>query len=331
MCASGESLDAMAALDHTQTTRFILFDFTMVSGLDATAARSCFLNLCRTLTPLGITLVFGGVAPGGRVEKLLIGHEILHAKPPSPVALRFDTIDEALEHCEEVLLAESAAQKQATATPPGGDGESLALKRLSGASHDGGGGGGPLDGRRDGNRRGSASLSQVLSPLVEVEWSDMLEGLAPFFRERRYSNGQLIFRKGAHAHSIYFITCGEVTLWEQEPSGEDVNGHKAHERAAVSASSSALNVNLGRRLVRYVDGGIFGELDFFLRHPRSFAAVASTNDCTVQVLTRDALQSMQAQASGLAAALEHALLKYLSFQVNAKLGISDGVRDVRTS
>ena len=33
-----------------------------------------------------------------------------------------------------------------------------------------------------------------------------------------------------------------------------------------------------------VSGGIFGELDFFLRHPRSFAAVSSTDDCTIQVL-----------------------------------------------
>ena len=47
----------------------------------------------------------------------------------------------------------------------------------------------------------------------------------------------------------------------------------------------------------------------------------------MQVLTRDALQSMQSQAPQLAATLEHALLKYLSFQVNAKLGISDGVSD----
>ena len=35
-----------------------------------------------------------------------------------------------------------------------------------------------------------------------------------------------------------------------------------------------------------VSGGIFGELDFFLRHPRSFAAVSSTDDCTIQVLIR---------------------------------------------
>ena len=41
----------------------------------------------------------------------------------------------------------------------------------------------------------------------------MLEGLAPFFRERRYPDGGVIFRKGVLAHSIYFITAGEVTLW----------------------------------------------------------------------------------------------------------------------
>ena len=49
-------------------------------------------------------------------------------------------------------------------------------------------------------------LIGVLSPLVEDSWSDMLEGLHPFFVERRYNDNELIFRKGDNAHSIYFIT-----------------------------------------------------------------------------------------------------------------------------
>jgi hypothetical protein len=44
------------------------------------------------------------------------------------------------------------------------------------------------------------------------------------------------------------------------------------------------------------------------------AAVATSEGCTVLLLTREALQRMQAQASPLAAALEHAVLKYLCFQ-----------------
>ena len=61
---SGSDTWSHSETEARQTTRFVLFDFTVVSGLDATAARSCFLNLTRTLTPLGITIVFGGVKKG---------------------------------------------------------------------------------------------------------------------------------------------------------------------------------------------------------------------------------------------------------------------------
>jgi hypothetical protein len=57
-----------------------------------------------------------------------------------------------------------------------------------------------------------------------------------------------------------------------------------------------------------------GELDFFLGRRRAFDAVATSEGCTVLLLTREALKRMQAQASPLAAALEHAVLKYLCFQ-----------------
>ena len=68
------------AASDAPPTRFVLFDFTMVSGLDATAARSCFLNLCRTLTPLGIQLVFGGLRPGGHIEKVRVSRRPLRGQ-----------------------------------------------------------------------------------------------------------------------------------------------------------------------------------------------------------------------------------------------------------
>ena len=60
--------------------------------------------------------------------------------------------------------------------------------------------------------------------------------------------------------------------------------------------------------------GSAGELDFFLGRRRAFDAVATSEGCTVLLLTREALKRMQAHASPLAAALEHAVLKYLCFQ-----------------
>ena len=265
---SGVQVNSLLGLDMLNPpTRFVVFDFTMVSGLNATAARSCFLNLCRTLAPYGIYVVFGGVVEGDRIDRLLRGHEILTDSPTS--ALRFDSIDEALEHCEDELLRAAAHS------------ESAALAERQ---------------RREMFPRSTAAgLSRVLSPLVEPSWSDMLEGMSPFFAERSYAERQLIFRRGEPAQAVYFIVAGEVTLWEKR--GPDDRPY---------------------RLVRYVDGGIFGEVDFFLRQPRSFFAEASSADCTLRVLTRDALQSMQSQASLLAAALEHALLKYLCFQARVR-------------
>ncbi len=178
----------------------------------------------------------------------------------------------------------------------------------------------------------------------------MMQGLAPFFEERTYRNGQPIFLRGDPPLSIYFIVTGEVTLYEFEPGSASERAETPQQGgsgplpSAAGAKQSAPVRRLeagfgpaehaaaeqsGRRLVRYVNGGIFGELDFFLQHPRSFNAVATSDGCVILQLTRDALQSMQSQASQLAAALEHAVLKYLCFQVNNKLGLSDGVSDIR--
>ena len=71
------------------------------------------------------------------------------------------------------------------------------------------------------------------------------------------------------------------------------------------------------RLVRYANGGIFGELDFFLHNRRSFDAEAASDETCLLELQREQLIRMQADAPQLAAALEHALLKYLCFQVTS--------------
>lgn len=290
-------------------TKFVLFDFSAVSGLDATAARACFLNLTRTLAPLGISLVFGGVPESGRIARLLRGHEIIEAPEGMPSATIFDTIDGALEYCEDELLrstnllpkltgleeAESVGGAAAAAAPEGSCG-----LRVSGAVV-------PTPGPAGAScssGTAAAKLSRVLLPIVEASWRGLLEAMEPYFEEEACALGQSIFARGEDSHAIYFITSGEVTLWE--PYGES-------ER---------------RRLLRYANGGIFGELDFFLHRRRSFFAEASSRDCTLLTLRRERLHAMQSEDAKLAAALQHALLKYLCFQVNYSIGIGDGAATV---
>jgi hypothetical protein len=92
----------------------------------------------------------------------------------------------------------------------------------------------------------------------------MLEGLAPFFRERRYPAGHVIFRKGATANSIYFITRGEVTLWEPLEAaagtpGGGAGGGAGSMRSVRSSQKMDLGDGIfGTRLVRYVSDAIVG-------------------------------------------------------------------------
>lgn len=98
-----------------------------VTGLDATAARSCFLMLRSLLSAHGVRLVFAAMAPkvrpvwhslqpdlcpppdvglyvaavvvgpGAQVRDLLLAHGVVGEDDTA-----FDTLDAALEHCEEV-------------------------------------------------------------------------------------------------------------------------------------------------------------------------------------------------------------------------------------
>jgi SulP family sulfate permease len=282
----GRQGDSPAAPTPTSMpTRFVVFDFTMVSGLDATAARSCFLSLCRTLATSAIVLVFGGVAAGGTIHRLLLAHEILRDRDligthGAAEAQRFDTIDEALEYCEEQLLLSSPKAQQHEAAM-------RAARALGGGEGGGeGGGGGALSGglvlprsRSSADQLGSSpplSLS-ASEHSYEMPWAAMMQGLAPYFTEAAHAKGEQIFRRGEAALSIHFIVTGEVTLYEPLGRSLSPTGPAEHRalsgvrgggssrgasrpQSAPSPGSPPSSTPSGRRLMRYVNGGIFGEL-----------------------------------------------------------------------
>lgn len=78
-------------------TEFMVLNFTDVSGLDATAARSCFLMLVQLLRNAGATVVFA--CPRLDIRVLLGAHGVILDTDEV-----MDTLDEALEWCEEQVL-----------------------------------------------------------------------------------------------------------------------------------------------------------------------------------------------------------------------------------
>ena len=78
-------------------TEYLVLDFGNVLGVDATAARSCFLMLKQLMRASGVILVFTNVSPV--VKGLLIAHGVLTEED----IIQTD-LDCALEWCEEKIL-----------------------------------------------------------------------------------------------------------------------------------------------------------------------------------------------------------------------------------
>ncbi|CAM9197690.1 unnamed protein product, partial [Ectocarpus sp. 4 AP-2014] len=82
-----------------ERTRRVILDFSNVVGVDATAARSCFLMLKIVLRTSGADVVFSGATR--RVQALLRSHGVITDDDPV-----FNSLDTALEWSEEMMLDE---------------------------------------------------------------------------------------------------------------------------------------------------------------------------------------------------------------------------------
>jgi hypothetical protein len=101
--------------------KFVVFDLTQLSNLDASASRGCFLQVVKMCTKRGITVCAAGASP--RIDWMLRSHEVAYetaeeeriqalfqsrpdpASPPrSERILLFLTVHEALEFCENSLI-----------------------------------------------------------------------------------------------------------------------------------------------------------------------------------------------------------------------------------
>lgn len=84
--------------DDMILTEFLVIDFTQVLGVDATAARTCFLMLVQLMKSADVTVVFANMSPA--VESLFQCHSVLQ----NGDVVVIPHLDDALEWCEEQVL-----------------------------------------------------------------------------------------------------------------------------------------------------------------------------------------------------------------------------------
>eukprot|EP01041_Mallomonas_annulata_P006865 gene6865-13910_t len=227
-------------------TKYLVLDFSKVLGVDATAARSCFLMLIQLKRAAGIAVVFACVPP--EVERLLRSHGVLRASDPIKPRL-----DDALEWCEDQILTKakdavpdvSESSQSLLQTPSGEMTNSSNILRNSSkgvsyisprpprtSQH-------PLPGHRSSVTSTTStatssfsssisSLQRILLNYLEIDIDDnsessqkslrlilshmKTEALLRYFVKDSADTGQILYDRGQVAEKVYFIESGAVEL-----------------------------------------------------------------------------------------------------------------------
>lgn len=284
--------ESMDPPESTVETRFLVLDCSQVSGLDATSARTCFVALQQQLQQYGVTMVLTAVP--ARMAALLRAHKVLaDERTGQGVCFALPTLEEALEWCEDLLLDDLLSHGATCAVPRG-------LPAIL-ASY--------LDGYP-----------------VRVD----LSRAASYVTRREFAAGETLFVDGQASDTLYFVEQGKVALYitSGQPGVAGEGDMPCRNRAGSvlhyhrptmmqSLRAALLRSCFGepdeppgrrRRLHRYDEGGVFGQIAFTLEQRRNMHAETATSGCLYMLHRRD-FEAMAREEPALALAVQTALMK----------------------
>eukprot|EP00457_Paulinella_chromatophora_P000655 gb/GEZN01000655.1/.p1 GENE.gb/GEZN01000655.1/~~gb/GEZN01000655.1/.p1 ORF type:complete len:1196 (+),score=267.05 gb/GEZN01000655.1/:25-3612(+) len=254
---SEESLESLEELEAALAeraggTRFVIFDFKLVTGIDVTAVRSCFLILRHLLGRHGATMLFANLSPQHarlfRANGVLDSANYYHppasprASPPSvqpcpannngeeasPNVLLFPTCAAAVEHAENELLRERCGRD------PDGFGHKPGDKQQSWPTK-------PIESIVASYFRSKTGglPFRPNQPKPRTELSQLRE----YFKLESFAYGEDVFAKGDPPNGLYFVASGEITLHCLPPPNADGTvgpEHLSPEKMSGSHLSPAL-------------------------------------------------------------------------------------------
>lgn len=214
-------------------TRFFILDFEKVRGVDATSVRSCFNATKQLLEQHGVVLVFSSVPHD--VERLLRAHDVIEKEDGSGSgSLVFESVDKALEWCEDELLVDAGVFPLSETVPREGDGGcrmQLLHELLPKQDF-------------DQNDDPTAVLTKEIGDLY----------VEPLTKQ----TGEFVYRAGEIVAGVYFVGYGKIDVFLptnlHEGMGPGFRGRK--------------------RILRVCQGGIIGASEMILNKRHQFSAEA---------------------------------------------------------
>ncbi|KAI9918957.1 hypothetical protein PsorP6_011770 [Peronosclerospora sorghi] len=276
---------------HAARTRYFILDFEKVSGVDATAVRSCFNATKELLAQHGIVLILASVPTDA--ERLLRVHDVIEKEDGSGTgSLVFDTLDKALEWCEDELLVSAGILPLSESAPAlviNGGSESYwqlldELLPRSDGSHSNGHSS-SSDDLQSGGRDGNCAV-------VTRELGEM------YVTHLRKQEGDTLYRAGGLVNGVYFIGYGKVDVFM--PS-------KIHEGLGPGFRGR-------KRITRVCQGGLVGASEMILHKRHQFTAQAKSPS-SIFFLSKSHYARMQQAHPALAARFQQAMLQSMAIGV----------------
>jgi len=317
---------SVSAEDDDCGIRYLILDFTRVTGMDATAISAGLMRVKQLAIMHNIRIVFTSLRP--EFQHLLEVNHILNPEDENNFCIMFQETYDGCEWVENRLLEEYG--KVGRSSPR--------LRHLSASKEE------PempdvpfafnLDGSRNKVLMSIASHPECKSVLAKIlvdffgldetvedsmgeSQFSTFATMTEFFGLMRLRKGEYVFHVGDLSDAIYIVMVGEVTLFvpasqihERLQNRRDVFWHSKKiddERLALLRG--------GKLLQRAKYGCIFGEIQFTLQERRHFAAVA-TEDSAVFFLRKNRLEELQTRDPKLALELFRCLTQFLALTVS---------------
>ena len=290
------------------STEYLVLDFASVFGVDATAARSCFLMLVQLMRTANVVVVFTGLST--HIEDILRVNDVITSED-----IVIPLLDDALEWCEERMLLKHNSNTSSKENIVEGRGQlrdpsyyaSASNRRLK-----------SIDNLNNLNTRDSllsmskggdnevlqhvGALRHILEDYLgvvndrdNVKHSLSSSVLAKYFDRNVVNDGAVVFDIRQSADYVYFLEDGEIELVK-------IN--------RTVAESDGKNSEIIERANKINTGGIFGEAEFFLNALHSVRALAVRHS-TFWTLSHANFRLMELENPQLCLLIQHLLIKSL--------------------
>jgi Sulfate permease and related transporters (MFS superfamily) len=308
-----ESPEATSLNEKRRRPKYLLLDLSQVPNVDASAARSCFLQLAKMCHKNGIIMIATGANP--RVDWILRSHDVAYSTKdeemvksqllyphhivdtvdlPHGKVLLFDSLNVALQHCETRLIFDLEQKQKASLST------SVVIPHSL----------------MDTGHLFKAKLSTIFSRLLGIAKENQVlncfeEGGIAQVEEVSYYSEDEVYTKGENADSFYVVLAGGVEIRRDASDDFDI---KASSTAVMKRLSFADRKNIGKssfgEVVSYLQvGGIFGYIDFMLDRRRLFNAVCSKDDTVLAKFTKSTLEELEQDSPDVHRIIEKALLQ----------------------